>query len=109
MPLLRRVVLKAPHVYIVTKLRHRQLLGQINVFPVAPAPTRARARHLKLTGELPVNANKIQQALHPEYYHKKYAPTEFGDKGALGKVHIDHCLKSLRQSITCASDVSPII
>ncbi|KAM0743194.1 hypothetical protein ACQRIT_003371 [Beauveria bassiana] len=53
--------------------------------------------------------NKIRQALHPEYYHKKYPPTEFGDKGALGKVHIDHCLESLRQSITCASDVSPII
>ena len=52
----------------------------------------------------------IRMALHPDYYK---AHASLDDRGAntvdeelFGDEHIDHCVDSIRQSLTCSSDIS---
>ena len=45
--------------------------------------------------------NKVRKALHPEYYDKENL--------RLDKGHWDHCIESIRQSLVCSADVSPLV
>ncbi|KIK70428.1 hypothetical protein GYMLUDRAFT_32436 [Collybiopsis luxurians FD-317 M1] len=45
--------------------------------------------------------NEMRKAMHPEYY----AVTGEG----IHTPHMQHCISSLRQSITCSSDITPIV
>jgi hypothetical protein len=43
----------------------------------------------------------VRKALHPEYYDKEI--------DRLDKQHWDHCIESIRQSLVCSADVSPLV
>ncbi|KIM85848.1 hypothetical protein PILCRDRAFT_347779 [Piloderma croceum F 1598] len=45
--------------------------------------------------------NKIRQALHPDYYNQSHVTNGFD--------HIDHCISSIRQSLMCSADVTPMV
>ena len=52
--------------------------------------------------------NMIRKALKPEYYK----PMMVGDDGEdelFGHTHIDHCVDSIRQSLMCSADISPLV
>ncbi|KAF9219440.1 hypothetical protein BS17DRAFT_760954 [Gyrodon lividus] len=60
--------------------------------------------------------NNIRQALHPEYYNDAYYAAE--DAANLMKIHIEghegfdhtgHCIDSLRESLMCSADITPIV
>lgn len=46
----------------------------------------------------------LRKSLWPEYYPRA---TRFNETTNFG--HLDHCVESLRQSLICSSDVSPIV
>ena len=52
----------------------------------------------------------IRMALYPDYYrtHARLHDRKLGsvDEELLGREHIDHCIDSIRQSLTCNADIS---
>jgi hypothetical protein len=55
----------------------------------------------------------VRMALHPEYYRGSNGHANLHDRGTgsvdeelFGVEHIDHCIDSLRQSLTCNADIS---
>jgi hypothetical protein len=46
----------------------------------------------------------VRKALHPEYY-AMHEPQPLPGLGPFD--HIDHCIQSLRESITCSADITP--
>ena len=50
----------------------------------------------------------IRKALHPEYF-PKVTPGPNGEDDLLGFHHIDHCIDSIRQSLMCTVDVTPLV
>lgn len=52
--------------------------------------------------------NMIRRRLYPSYY--KFNDTgPDGEDDLLGLSHIDHCVDSIRQSLMCHADVTPVI
>jgi len=50
----------------------------------------------------------IRKALNPGYYDGTYNLTTM-DGHSVNSHHLDHCVDSIRQSLTCMPDVSPIV
>lgn len=48
--------------------------------------------------------NMIRKALYPDYY-----PEMRPDPNNLEDLHWNHCIESLRQSLTCSADISPLV
>lgn len=46
----------------------------------------------------------IRKALYPDYY-----PEMRPDPNNLEDLHWNHCIESLRQSLTCSADISPLV
>ncbi|KIJ63431.1 hypothetical protein HYDPIDRAFT_92696 [Hydnomerulius pinastri MD-312] len=60
--------------------------------------------------------NNVRQALHPEYYDEAYYvskglhnPMKLHVEGHEGFDHMGHCIDSLRESIMCSADITPIV
>jgi hypothetical protein len=56
----------------------------------------------------------IRQAVNPQYYDRAYyerkgVPFPLTLVPGDGFDHTDHCINSLRESLTCSVDISPII
>jgi hypothetical protein len=50
----------------------------------------------------------IRKALSPEYYKPhSHDPDDEGE--LLGFSHLDHCVDSIRQSLMCHSDITPMV
>lgn len=52
--------------------------------------------------------NMIRKALNPEPY-QAMTPGDDGEDELLGMHHVDHCVDSLRQSLMCSVDVTPLV
>ncbi|KAF2432520.1 hypothetical protein EJ08DRAFT_630275 [Tothia fuscella] len=52
--------------------------------------------------------NLIRKAVSPDYY-KPQDPGPDGEDKLLGFHHISHCIDLIRQSLTCHSDVTPLV
>ncbi|ETS85646.1 hypothetical protein PFICI_03671 [Pestalotiopsis fici W106-1] len=52
--------------------------------------------------------NAIRKALHPDYYTVSSQPDPNDDGGVLEPHHIDHCVDTIRQSLMCNADISPL-
>ncbi|KAE9403033.1 hypothetical protein BT96DRAFT_879063 [Gymnopus androsaceus JB14] len=50
--------------------------------------------------------NTLRKALHPEYYN--FTATEL-DKLLFRPKHMDHCIDTIRQSLMCSGDVTPLV
>ena len=50
----------------------------------------------------------IRQALRPDHY-KSTMPGADGEDELFGYTHIDHCVDSIRQSLMCSADISPLV
>ncbi|KAH7890212.1 hypothetical protein F5I97DRAFT_1801771, partial [Phlebopus sp. FC_14] len=60
--------------------------------------------------------NMIRQALHPEYYNAAYYakkgsrhPLMIHVEGHEGFDHLGHCIDSLRESLLCSADITPVV
>jgi len=59
--------------------------------------------------------NMIRQALYPEYYNHSYysrlgiKPPSMPVHGHEGFDHTTHCIDSLRETVMCSSDVTPLV
>lgn len=62
---------------------------------------------------LKLSKNMIRMALHPDYYRSHASihdrkPSSV-DEELLEMEHIDHCIDSIRQSLTCNADISVLV
>ncbi|KAF9219419.1 hypothetical protein BS17DRAFT_789232 [Gyrodon lividus] len=60
--------------------------------------------------------NNLRQTLHPEYYNDAYYaskgvdnPMKIHIEGHEGFDHTGHCIDSLRESLMCSADITPIV
>jgi hypothetical protein len=51
--------------------------------------------------------NALRKNLRPDYYAGKADASKVKDV-AVGIEHLDHCVESLRQSLICNADISPV-
>lgn len=50
----------------------------------------------------------IRKALRPAYYKPMLMGPD-GEDELFGLTHIDHCVDSIRQSLMCSADISPLV
>ena len=56
---------------------------------------------------LPPVQDTIRKGLYPDHY-PSIRPGPNGEDEVFGREHLDHCVDSIRQSLMCSADISPI-